>query len=168
MERVIREGCTHLQNRVRIDMLLRFFRILVSRRQFMVDHILTVRSSPIVARYDPTGSHATPFTKLVWAVRTAITEPSTTSQMTTSVSRLHEARQLLSGDHARPVTPSLCRLQATFSSGWWRCTDYSRGAAAVTHLNVRTIFQFSILGPSSLVPKVRRACPVDLLYRSTL
>ena len=53
-----------LQNRVRMDMLLRFFLILVSWRQFKVDQILTVKSSPIVARYDPTGSHATPFTKL--------------------------------------------------------------------------------------------------------
>jgi hypothetical protein len=91
-------------------MLLRFFRILVSCRQFRVDQILTVKSSPIVARYDPTGSQATPFTKLEWAVSTATACPSTT-QMMTSVSRLHDARNMLSGDHASPVTPSLCFLQ---------------------------------------------------------
>lgn len=100
----------HRQNSVRVDMCSRLSSILATHDQLVVDQMQTVRSSPNDATYDPTGSHATPFTKLSCAGRTATAWPSTTSQMRTSVSKLHDASRALSGDQARPVTPSLWRL----------------------------------------------------------
>jgi hypothetical protein len=94
-----------------MDILLRFFRIFITHRHVVVDQILTEQSSAKVATYDPTGSHAMPFTKLECIERTATVCPSTMSQTTASVSRLQEAKYVLSGDHARSVTPRRCLLQ---------------------------------------------------------
>lgn len=101
----------HRQNNALVDMCSRFSSTLATQDQLVVDQMQTVRSSPKDATYDPTGSHATPLTKLSWAGRTATACPSTVSHIMTSVSKLQEAKRALSGDHARPVTPSLCRLQ---------------------------------------------------------
>lgn len=69
--------------------------------QLLVRHIITDLSSDWLAIKDPMGSHANPFTRLWWPVRTAIVEPVDACQIRTVLSRLQLASCESSGDHPR-------------------------------------------------------------------